>query len=66
MISIRDAAIVTAVDAFTSTMGGFTIFSILGFMSYSNKIPIDQLVEAGTGLAFVWIKFFFTVNDYFQ
>ena len=22
-------------------------------MSYSNKIPIDQLVEAGTGLAFV-------------
>lgn len=40
-------------DCFTSIIGGFAVFSILGFMSHVNKIPIDQLVEAGTGLAFV-------------
>ena len=45
--------IVVAVDACTSIVGGFTTFSILGHMASKNNIPIDKIVDAGTGLVFV-------------
>ena len=57
MIS-RDAMTVVAVDCCTSIVGGFATFSILGHMASTNNIPIDKIVNAGTGLVFVskvWI-----------
>ena len=32
---------------------GFAVFPILGFMSYTTNQPVDQVVKAGPGLAFI-------------
>lgn len=48
--------IVVAVDACTSIVGGFATFSILGYMSSKNNIPIEKVVNAGTGLVFVCLN----------
>lgn len=36
-----------------SILGGTAVFSILGFMANQLSIPISQVVQSGTGLAFV-------------
>ncbi|XP_072039489.1 sodium- and chloride-dependent glycine transporter 1-like [Amphiura filiformis] len=51
--SYRDVFIILTAGALTSIFAGFVIFSILGFMSYDIGLPIDKVVDAGLGLAFV-------------
>jgi solute carrier family 6 amino acid transporter-like protein 5/7/9/14 len=46
--------IVTTLDTFTSLLAGCTIFSILGnLMSELGTDDIQEVVQGGTGLAFV-------------
>jgi hypothetical protein len=40
-----DAITIVVVDCFTSVIGGFAIFSIIGYMSYMNNIPIEEIAE---------------------
>ena len=50
----RDAMIVTTLDTFTSLLAGCTIFSILGNLMHElGTDDIQQVVQGGTGLAFV-------------
>ncbi|XP_056149825.1 sodium- and chloride-dependent GABA transporter 3-like [Lampris incognitus] len=37
----------------TSFTAGFVVFSVLGFMSQKQRVPIDMVVESGPGLAFI-------------
>jgi solute carrier family 6 amino acid transporter-like protein 5/7/9/14 len=36
-----------------SILGGTAVFSVLGFLSAQLSIPISQVVQSGTSLAFV-------------
>ncbi|KAG5669724.1 hypothetical protein PVAND_000019 [Polypedilum vanderplanki] len=51
----RDAMIVTTMDTFTSLLGGFTIFGILGNLAYSiGEEDIGNVIKSGgSGLAFI-------------
>ncbi|CAD5208007.1 unnamed protein product [Bursaphelenchus xylophilus] len=49
----RDAFLVTVADAIMSLFGGTAVFSVLGFMSHQLDLPISEVVQSGTGLAFV-------------
>uniref|UniRef100_A0A914Z7V8 Uncharacterized protein n=1 Tax=Panagrolaimus superbus TaxID=310955 RepID=A0A914Z7V8_9BILA len=49
----RDALIITVADGFMSVFGGTAVFSILGFMAEQQKKDITQVVQSGTGLAFI-------------
>ena len=50
---VRDAVIVVFVDSFTSFIASFAIFSIIGYGAYILERPVESVVEAGTGLAFI-------------
>lgn len=44
----------TTLDTFTSLLGGFTMFGILGNLAHNLGIKdIDAVVRSGTGLAFI-------------
>ncbi|XP_061072527.1 sodium- and chloride-dependent GABA transporter 2-like [Conger conger] len=49
----RDSLVLCALNGSTSFIAGFAIFSILGFMSYEQNVPISQVAESGPGLAFI-------------
>lgn len=49
----RDAVIISLMDTFTSFLAGITIFSILGNLAYESGKNVEDVVSAGTGLAFV-------------
>ncbi|XP_012282987.1 sodium- and chloride-dependent GABA transporter 2 [Orussus abietinus] len=49
----RDAIFVTIANLFTSIFAGFAIFSILGFLARQMNLPIEEVVQSGTGLAFI-------------
>jgi len=49
----RDAAFVSSLDFMTSIIASCVIFSVLGNLSQELGIPIDQVADAGQGLAFV-------------
>uniref|UniRef100_A0A669BI59 Transporter n=1 Tax=Oreochromis niloticus TaxID=8128 RepID=A0A669BI59_ORENI len=49
----RDCMALCFLNSGTSFVAGFAIFSILGFMSYEQNVPISEVAESGPGLAFI-------------
>ncbi len=49
----KNALIVAISNCSFELFTAIGVFSILGFMSTTNNIPLDQLVTQGTGLAFI-------------
>ncbi|XP_010786173.1 sodium- and chloride-dependent neutral and basic amino acid transporter B(0+) [Notothenia coriiceps] len=49
----KDAFVVTLTNAGTSVLAGFAIFSILGHMAHFQQVPIEKVVKAEFGLAFI-------------
>ncbi|MFH4975238.1 hypothetical protein AB6A40_001947 [Gnathostoma spinigerum] len=49
----KDAVIISACDSFMSVFGGVVVFSVLGFLAESMDREITDVVQSGTGLAFV-------------
>ncbi|XP_021366765.1 sodium- and chloride-dependent creatine transporter 1-like isoform X2 [Mizuhopecten yessoensis] len=49
----RDAILVSCINSGTSLVGGFAVFSVLGFMAKQHNIPIADVANAGPGLAFI-------------
>ncbi|KAK6165404.1 hypothetical protein SNE40_022337 [Patella caerulea] len=50
---IRDAILVPIINCATSFYAGFVVFSVLGYMSHVQGIPIADVTEGGPGLAFI-------------
>eukprot|EP01069_Polyplicarium_translucidae_P009201 Polyplicarium_translucidae@DN3298_c0_g1_i10.p2 len=48
-----DAAIVVAVNSFTSIFAGIVVFAVVGHMSHTSGMAIEEVARAGSGLAFV-------------
>ncbi|MBN3317564.1 S6A13 protein, partial [Atractosteus spatula] len=49
----KDCLALCFLNSGTSFVAGFAIFSILGFMSYEQQVPISEVAESGPGLAFI-------------
>uniref|UniRef100_A0A8C6P8V8 Transporter n=1 Tax=Nothobranchius furzeri TaxID=105023 RepID=A0A8C6P8V8_NOTFU len=49
----KDCLCLCFLNSGTSFIAGFAIFSILGFMSYEQNVPISEVAESGPGLAFI-------------
>lgn len=47
------ATVISSLDFVTSVIAGVVIFSILGALSKSTGVPLDQVVKGGQGLAFI-------------
>lgn len=50
---IRDTMIVCFGNCFTSVFAGFAIFSILGFLARELGVEVKDVVQSGSGLAFI-------------
>ena len=46
-LNFRDAVGLVCMDTFTSSLAGFVIFSVLGFMSQKLGVDIGKVVESG-------------------
>uniref|UniRef100_A0A674MAB1 Transporter n=1 Tax=Takifugu rubripes TaxID=31033 RepID=A0A674MAB1_TAKRU len=49
----RDTFVLCLVNGGSSFVAGFAIFSVLGFMSYEQGLPISEVAASGPGLAFI-------------
>ncbi|XP_062616935.1 sodium- and chloride-dependent glycine transporter 2-like [Saccostrea cucullata] len=49
----RDSIILTLISEGTSIFGGFAIFTIVGYMAHTAGKPVEDVVQAGPGLAFL-------------
>ncbi|CAL8335510.1 unnamed protein product [Merluccius merluccius] len=49
----KDTFILCLVNGGSSFVAGFAIFSVLGFMSYEQGLPISEVAATGPGLAFI-------------
>ncbi|XP_033102793.1 sodium- and chloride-dependent taurine transporter-like isoform X2 [Anneissia japonica] len=49
----RDCVLFAFVNSGTSIYAGIVIFSVIGFMSVTQNIPVDEVARSGPGLAFV-------------
>ncbi|XP_031720125.1 sodium- and chloride-dependent GABA transporter 2-like [Anarrhichthys ocellatus] len=49
----KDTFILCLVNGGSSFVAGFAIFSVLGFMSYEQGLPISEVAASGPGLAFI-------------
>lgn len=50
---VRDAYIITWVNAFTSLLAGVTVFSAIGFIAKQKGQEVSEVAASGSGLAFV-------------
>ncbi|CAL1288478.1 unnamed protein product [Larinioides sclopetarius] len=50
---IKDVLIIGIGDMLTSLFSGLVVFSMLGFMALQLQKSVDDVVESGTGLAFI-------------
>lgn len=50
---IKDTLIIGIGDMLTSIFSGFVVFSVLGFMAHQLETTVEDVVESGTGLAFI-------------
>lgn len=48
-----NAWVVSFANCATSFFAGFAVFSVLGFLAFQTNQPINEVVDAGPGLAFV-------------
>lgn len=46
-VCCRDCLALCCLNSGTSFVAGFAIFSILGFMSYEQNVPISEVAESG-------------------
>ena len=58
---IDNALIVVASNCLFEVCTAFGVFSILGYMSYTNGVPMVQLITQGTGLIFIVFPMIFNV-----
>lgn len=58
---INNVLIVVASNSAFEIFTAFGVFSILGFMSFTNNVPMVQLVSEGTGLIFIVFPMIFNV-----
>ncbi|XP_074640603.1 sodium-dependent serotonin transporter-like [Tubulanus polymorphus] len=49
----KDALITSMINCFTSFLSGFVVFSVLGYMAYSQHKTVESVAEDGPGLVFV-------------
>ncbi|KAI4827652.1 hypothetical protein KUCAC02_031035 [Chaenocephalus aceratus] len=49
----KDTFVLCLVNGASSFVAGFAIFSVLGFMSYEQGVPISEVAASGPGLAFI-------------
>ncbi|XP_068450306.1 sodium- and chloride-dependent GABA transporter 2-like [Clinocottus analis] len=49
----KDTFVLCLVNGASSFVAGFAIFSVLGFMSYEQGLPISEVAATGPGLAFI-------------
>ncbi|WP_164509105.1 sodium-dependent transporter [Clostridium rectalis] len=50
---VNNACITVFSNASFDFVAGLCVFSILGYVSYTSKLPFDKIVTAGPGIAFV-------------
>ena len=50
---MRDAWLVPLINCGTSFLAGMVVFSILGYMAHLTGQGVEEVVQGGTGLAFV-------------
>ncbi|TRY73528.1 hypothetical protein TCAL_03333 [Tigriopus californicus] len=50
---VRDTVIVCLGNCLTSFIAGFAIFSVLGFLAHELGVDVQDVVQDGTGLAFI-------------
>jgi len=50
---MRDAMIISVCNCATSVYAGFGIFAILGSLAHKLKVPIEDIITSGSGLAFI-------------
>ena len=50
---MRDAWLVPLINCGTSFLAGIVVFSILGYMAHITGQGVEEVVQGGTGLAFV-------------
>ncbi|CAB1415365.1 unnamed protein product [Pleuronectes platessa] len=49
----KDTFVLCLVNGLSSFVAGFAIFSVLGFMSHEQGVPISEVAASGPGLAFI-------------
>ncbi|MDP8265274.1 MAG: sodium-dependent transporter [Candidatus Aceula lacicola] len=50
---IKDALMITVGNCLFSFISGFAVFGVLGYMSFTTGLPVEEVVKESIGLAFV-------------